>query len=120
MRSLARLFWTKYHGKPEHTTDKTQALLAPLFLYICESSLPESEKEVGRLAQEGFVMVSAGGETTSRVLSMAIFYIVSNSRILKRLQNEVMEVMPDVTISPSLKALDEMVYLVIAPHSVSL
>lgn len=65
-----------------------------------------------RLAQEGFVMITAGGETTSRILSMAFFHIVSNPSVLECLQKEIMMVMPDATKRPSVKALDKLTYLV--------
>ena len=111
MRTHARHFKTRYQA--QSSNDKTQSLLAPLFLSIYESSLPACEKGVERLAQEGFVTVGAGGETTSRILAMAFFYIVSEPRVLKRLQGEIMMVMPDATRIPSVKALDALVYLVI-------
>ena len=65
-----------------------------------------------RLAQEGFVMIAAGGETTSRVLSVAFFHIISNPRVLRRLQEEITTVIPDATILPSAKTLEELIYLV--------
>lgn len=112
MRSCARQFYINYQDQPDCKGDGTDLTLAPLFLSICESSLPGCEKEVERLAQEGFVMIAAGGETTSRVLSMAIFHIVSNPSVLQRLQKEIMTVMPDATRRPSVKALDELIFLV--------
>ena len=116
MRSHARQFWITYQNQSDSKDNGTEPSLAPLFLSICESSLPGCEKEVERLAQEGFVMVSAGGETTSRVLTMTLFHIVSNPRVLERLQNDIMMVMPDATRSPSVKALDELPYLVKVSH----
>lgn len=113
MRSQARQFRIAYKNQSEREDDNKKSSLAPLFLSICESSLPESEKEVERLAQEGFLMISAGGDTTSRVLSIAIFHIVSNPRVLERLRNEIMMVMPDAARSPSVKALEELIYLVL-------
>ncbi len=112
MRSHAHHFCATYQKQSECTEYKTEAPLAPLFLSIYESSLPNREKELDRLAHEGFVMVSAGGETTSRVLTMALFHIVSNTRVLERLQEEIMMVMPDATSSPSVKVLSELPYLV--------
>ena len=66
-----------------------------------------------RLAQEGFVMLAAGGETTSRVLSTAFFHILSNPHVLRRLQEELMAVIPDATRLPSVKVLEDLIYLVI-------
>ena len=65
-----------------------------------------------RLAQEGLVMIAAGGETTSRVLSMAFFHIISNPHVLRRLQEELTAVIPDATVLPSAKVLEKLIYLV--------
>ena len=112
MRSRARSFLDAYQKQSKGGDSKTEAPLAPLFLSICESSLPDSEKSVDRIAQEGFVMISAGGETTSRVLSMALFHIVTNPQVLERLQKEVTLAMPDPTKIPTVKELEELTYLV--------
>lgn len=88
--------------------------LLRLSFYTYRKALyPNGEKEVERLAQEGFVMISAGGETTSRVLSIAFFHIISNPRVLQRLQEEITAEMPNATILPSAKVLEELMYLVI-------
>lgn len=112
MRSYARKFLIIHQNQSDCIKENSKAPLAPLFLHICESSLPDSEKESERLAQEAFVMITAGGETTSRILSMALFHIVSNPPILECLQKEIMMVMPDATKCPSVKALEKLSYLV--------
>ena len=109
MRAHARLFLTKCEDKIVLNDEKGRSSLAPLFLSIYESSLPAPEKELERLAQEAFVVISAGGETTSRILSMVIFHVVSNPHVLQRLQEEIMAAMPDATSSPSIGT---MTYLV--------
>ncbi|KAL8738347.1 MAG: hypothetical protein Q9181_000857 [Wetmoreana brouardii] len=83
----------------------------PVFRSILESALPAHEKSVDRLAQEGFSVVTAGGETTARVLALGIFYIVSNPTILRRLRKEVDVVIPDASRVPSVKVLEELPYL---------
>ena len=112
MRFQARKFRTLYRTQSEKNAEMTDTPLAPLFLSICESALPAEEKREDRLAHEGFIMVSAGGETTSRILSTALFHIVLNQSVLGRLQKEIMMVMPDVNMVPAVKTLEELPYLV--------
>ncbi|KAL8808403.1 MAG: hypothetical protein Q9200_004294 [Gallowayella weberi] len=77
----------------------------PLFNYILDSALPAHEKDVHRLAQEGFTVIVAGGDTTARVMSLGIFHLLANPRVLRRLQEELDAVMPASSDNmPALKA----------------
>ena len=58
-------------------------------------------------------MFVAGGESTARILRIAIFHILSNVDVLRRLQDEVVTAMPDVSKMSSIKALNELLYLVL-------
>lgn len=67
-----------------------------LFDSILSSSLPPEEKSTSRIAQEGFVIVVAGGETTARVLTTATFHLLANrDTALLRLKGELALAMPD-------------------------
>ncbi|KAL8966025.1 MAG: hypothetical protein Q9183_003559 [Haloplaca sp. 2 TL-2023] len=88
-----------------------KAVNPPLFKAIQNSPLPLHEKSVQRLAEEGFVIISAGSETTSRALSITMFHILSNARVLDRLREEIQTVMPDVARLPSAKSLEQLQYL---------
>jgi cytochrome P450 len=92
--------------------EKTRSPDAPLFRAICDSSLPPSEKAARRIAHEAVVVIAAGSETTSRVLSITLYHILSNPDVLERLQREIMTVMPDAAVIPSPKAVEELPYLV--------
>ncbi|KAL9085105.1 MAG: hypothetical protein Q9165_007749 [Trypethelium subeluteriae] len=48
----------------------------------------ESEKSIDRLAQEGLVLMAAGGETVSRTLCAAIYHLLSNGDLVARLIEE--------------------------------
>ncbi|KAL8713813.1 MAG: hypothetical protein Q9225_006701 [Loekoesia sp. 1 TL-2023] len=85
---------------------------APVFQCIRESALPAHEKDVHRLGQEAFTVTSAGGETSSRILALGVFYILTHPIILHRLQQEAECFMPDMSKTTSAKALEEAVYLV--------
>ncbi|KAL8947878.1 MAG: hypothetical protein Q9222_005893 [Ikaeria aurantiellina] len=82
-----------------------------IFRCILESSLPAHEKTVDRLAHEGFSVIVAGGETTSRVLAIGVFYILEHPLALQRIQEVAEKVMPDVSKPPASKALENLPYL---------
>ena len=83
-----------------------------LFHTIHYSSLPPPEKSVQRMGKEAFVIVAAGGETTSRTLTMAIYRLLANPKMLERLNGELMTVMPDINVMPSVKSLEALPWLV--------
>ena len=112
MEAEANAFLDVYNKDQQQSTTQRLNTLAPLFTSICESSLPASEKYAKRLAHEAFVMISAGGETTARVLAFAVFHISTNPAVLKRLRSEIMTIMPDAAISPSFRELEGLPYLV--------
>lgn len=93
---------------PSHAKDDKDLL----FQTIRNSSLPAHEKDIHRLAQEAFSVIVAGGETTARMLESGIFYIVTTPSVLKRFQDEAVRIMPDVSKTPSAKALEEVSYVV--------
>ncbi|KAI0204166.1 cytochrome P450 [Astrocystis sublimbata] len=74
--------------------------------------LPDSEKSADRMAQEAFVTIVAGGETTARVLTMAMYCILASpAQVLKRLRSELVEIMPEPTTQVSIPALEALPYL---------
>ena len=83
-----------------------------IFHAIHNSTLPPHEKSVDRMAEEALVIIAAGGETTSRVLTMAIYYLLVNPAALKRLNGEIFRVMPNVNVMPSVKSLETLPWLV--------
>lgn len=85
-----------------------------LFSAILDSpALAPDEKTSRRMAQEGAVVIGAGGETTARVLETATFYLLTDSqRLLPALRQELQEVMPDQHARPSLQKLETLTLLV--------
>ncbi|PQE05656.1 cytochrome P450 protein [Rutstroemia sp. NJR-2017a BBW] len=83
-----------------------------LFQSIWDSHLPPHEKHAERLAHEAIVVISAAAETTSRALSITMFYLLSNRQILSQLQDEIQKAMPNSSNLPSWKELEELPYLV--------
>lgn len=84
-----------------------------LFDSILSSSLPPEEKSTSRIAQEGFVIVVAGGETTARVLTTATFHLLANrDTALLRLKGELALAMPDPDARIGTAALERLPWLV--------
>ena len=83
-----------------------------IFHAIDNSSLPFEEKSKERLAQESFVLIAAGTDTTSRAFTYALYHLIANPEILKRLQGELSAIMPQRTSSPDLKQLKELPFFV--------
>jgi cytochrome P450 len=66
-----------------------------IFQTVLDSPLPASEKTVDRITDEAFVMVVAGGETTARALTNAVFHLLANPSWLAKVRAELDAVMPD-------------------------
>jgi cytochrome P450 len=109
MHTLAQKFLaSKTHEKTTNPATQSQ-----LFETIYHSSLPSSEKSVNHLAQHGFGLIGAGGETIARVLGPTIFFILDTLGVEERLVEELREVMPNGEGDiPSLKILKGLPWLV--------
>ncbi|KAF7869640.1 hypothetical protein EAF04_004424 [Stromatinia cepivora] len=83
---------------------------------ISQNNLPAHEKEAKRLAHEAIVVISAAAETTSRTLSIAMFYILSHPQVLRRLQDEIKLAMPDTLLSYAYYT-SEMLPMKVAPRN---
>jgi cytochrome P450 len=59
-----------------------------IFHGLLQSSLPESEKDSTRLAEEVSVLLSAGTDSSANTLSAITFYLLSNPEILRKLRDE--------------------------------
>ncbi|KAG6038752.1 hypothetical protein E4U41_003751 [Claviceps citrina] len=62
---------------------------------LSSKALPDSEKRPARLAQEGQILVQGGTLTTSWTLSVATFHLLHRPAALKRLRDELFEVIAD-------------------------
>ncbi|KAJ5170027.1 uncharacterized protein N7500_002810 [Penicillium coprophilum] len=68
-----------------------------LFHALLDSKLPQEEKAAGRLSQEVFTVISAGGETTAKNLTTVTFHLLSNPGKLQKLRDELSRLDPDGT-----------------------
>jgi cytochrome P450 len=81
---------------------------------IISSKLPPEEKQaVVRMADEAFTLVAAGGETTARALCLALFHVLADKVfIMPHLMEELVSAMPETSTYPTLKALEQLPWLV--------
>ncbi|KAL8908998.1 MAG: hypothetical protein Q9207_000449 [Kuettlingeria erythrocarpa] len=79
---------------------------------LANKGLPAKEKEIDRLAQEGFVVLVAGGETTARVLTTATYHLLANQgSALRRLKDELRIAMAQPDIRVPVKVLEQLPWL---------
>ena len=101
-------------SKGTHIGDETIPKSINVFQSILSSrSLPMHEKEAGRIAQEGFVVLVAGGETTARVLTTATYHLLAcKGPALQKLRGELENVMVDPHDQVDVKTLEQLPWLV--------
>ena len=75
--------------------------------------LSPREKERNRIAQEAFVILVAGGETTAQVLTRATYHLLASEiSTLRRLKAELKTVMIDPDTQVSVHTLEQLPWLV--------
>lgn len=75
-------------------------------------SLPPDELSVELLKHEAASITGAGIDTTKTTLSLATYHILANPRIHKKLRDELIEAIPDLSASqPTLPELERLPYL---------
>lgn len=105
---------------------------ATIFHELLEGSLPDAEKRLERLWQEGQIIVGAGTETTAwskpttpphlhdhrpnhsippAALSATIFYLLWEPDAMDRLRKELETAIPDPAVLPPLQTLEQLPYL---------
>ena len=89
-----------------------------IFQSILSSGLSAAEKQQNRIAQEGFVVLVAGGETTARVLATATYHLLANQdSVLLRLKDELANAMEDPNMRPDVRTLEQLPWLVRPSHA---
>ena len=74
--------------------------------------LPDEEKTLQRLCDEGEIMTGAGSETTAQTLTRLAFYLKHEPRTLERLREELDSAIPNPAIVSSWTELQKLPYLV--------
>jgi len=84
---------------------------ATIFHTLLQSDLPTSEKSTLRLAEEAMLLVGAGTHTTSWIITVIAFHLISNPPLLRRLREELRTAIPNPAISVPLMELEKLPYL---------
>ncbi|KAF7511511.1 hypothetical protein GJ744_004099 [Endocarpon pusillum] len=82
-----------------------------IFEELRDSDLPAQEKTIERLVDDGFVLVTAGGETTAQTLAVLTFHLLNNPDILCELRTELDQAMPDAAVLECWQTLEQLPYL---------
>ncbi|OQE05163.1 hypothetical protein PENVUL_c026G07851 [Penicillium vulpinum] len=94
---LAKLVIDSQTAGGTSVDDKVSVPKGTLFHALLDSKLPAEEKVAGRLSQEVFTVISAGGETTARNLTTVTFHLLNNPYKLQKLRDELNRLDPEGT-----------------------
>jgi cytochrome P450 len=83
-----------------------------VFHDILDSDLPAQEKTAERLWQEAQVLCIAGTGTTAWTLSVIMFYLLADPKVLQKLRDELEKAVPDPAAPTATKELEKLPYLV--------
>lgn len=83
-----------------------------MFDKLLAPDVPDSERTLERLQDEGLLVLGAGTETVAHTITTSIFYLSTNKAILHRLRSELQLVLPTPTSNASLLDLEKLPYLV--------
>lgn len=106
--------WSRWNKavKSERKDPVKQTRAPDVFDGILYSGLPEDEKSVDRLSQDGFLAITAGGDPIARTMAIGTYYLLTNPEDLKLLRAELDTVMPDRNKLPELAKLEALPFLV--------
>lgn len=83
-----------------------------IFSELRNGDMPDREKEPQRLIDESNIMIIAGGDALTQILTVISFHLLDNPAVLAQLQNELKTVMTRATSSVTWKQLENLPYLV--------
>jgi hypothetical protein len=106
--------WSRWNKavKSERNDPVKQTRAPDVFNGILYSGLPEDEKSVDRLSQDGFLAITAGGDPIARTLAIGTYYLLTSPQDLRLLCKELDAVMPDRHKLPELAELESLPFLV--------
>jgi cytochrome P450 len=96
-------------------TDEPGKQKSVIMQALSDESIPKSERTMQRLLDEGQVIIFAGTETSSRALSVGMFYLLSDKSLVDRLRAELSQVahIPETELTAA--NLESLPYLVSTP-----
>lgn len=74
--------------------------------------IPEVEKTLDRLEDEGALLLGAGTETTARAIAVSMFHVMNNEEVGKKLRDDLKTVLKTPTSRASWTELEKLPYLV--------
>lgn len=104
--SQAREIWMAERGKKEGR-DGDEERPKTIFHGILASALPEKEKSMQRMADEAFVLIVAGGETTARVATVIMAHLLQSPELYARLRAAIEPVVSSGVDLPPSRLLEE-------------
>jgi cytochrome P450 len=97
----------RYYGDGMYKTTDSY-----LWQAMLSADLSRPDKTAPRMAEEAMTLLIASGDTGARVLTVALFFIHENPKILQRLREELRRAIPDATDHVPLKELQGLPWLV--------
>jgi len=73
-----------------------------------DSDLPQEEKTIDRLKEEGFVLTAAAADATSMTLTVLSYHLMDNPEVLKRVKAELCQAQPDLNLSIPSRVLEQL------------
>ncbi|PTB65475.1 cytochrome P450 [Trichoderma citrinoviride] len=98
-------------GKREFEEDLNNEKPLTIFHSIDRSTLPQEEKTSDRLMQEGLIVLFAGSDTISRLLSHTIYHLLDNPELLDKVRKEILDAAGDCKDLPDVKVLETLPWL---------
>jgi hypothetical protein len=88
------------------TRDKT------MFDALADPALPAKERTIERLTDEGVIILGAGSETTANNMALCLYHLSENPSVMRKLRDELKQVMPTPTSTASWTDLENLPYFV--------
>lgn len=96
----------------ENRASKKESSQNTVFDALNDPSLPPEERTLDRLQDEGQILLGAGSETTAKTLTTITFHLLNNRSLLRKLKEELKQVMPTPSSTASWTELEKLPYLV--------
>ncbi|KOC14711.1 benzoate 4-monooxygenase cytochrome P450 [Aspergillus flavus AF70] len=110
VRNLIRRQAAKSLDK-EWLSHDTNMLSKNVFDAIAAADVAPQEKTLRRLEEEGAALFGAGIETTARALTVAMSHLISDETMIRKLRDELKQVMFSPTSRPTWAELEQLPYL---------
>ncbi|KAL2818535.1 cytochrome P450 [Aspergillus granulosus] len=81
-----------------------------MFDALADPALPAKERTIERLTDEGVIVLGAGSETTANNMALCLYHLSENASVMRKLRDELKQVMPTPTSTPSWTELENLPY----------